>query len=303
MLQIIDLSYNVFSLRKDTRMSKTNVGFIGLGNIGAPMARNLIGDTFDAWMYDVSEKALAELVALGARAATPAEIARNCPLIGICVRDDKDVDSLLYGDEGMLAHVGADTVIAIHSTVTQAGLARWARDAAARGVHVIDAPITRGNGGREPRFVCFLVGGDAAIVERVRPLLDPSAENIIHAGPLGAGMALKLCNNLITNIEYLAVSEAWALAERCGLKIEVLRELGRANNVINDRMYQFLSGRNTVAALGDEALMNQHFGTFGKLAEKDLDAALESARDHGIELPGTRYTRGVIDAVYTNKPY
>ena len=116
-------------------------------------------------------------------------------------------------------------------------------------------------------------------------------------------MALKLCNNLITNVEYLAVSEAWALAERCGLKIEVLRELGKANNVINDRMYAFLSGRNTVAAMGDTALMDQHFGTFGRLAEKDLDAALESARDHGIELPGTRYARAVINAVYTKKPY
>ena len=116
-------------------------------------------------------------------------------------------------------------------------------------------------------------------------------------------MALKLCNNLITNVEYLAVSEAWALAQRCGLKIEVLRELGKANNVINDRMYAFLSGRNTVAAMGDAALMDRHFGTFGRLAEKDLDAALESARDHGIELPGTRYTRAVINAVYTNKPY
>lgn len=284
-------------------MSRTNVGFIGLGNIGQPMAKNLINDAFDAWMYDVSEKALAELVALGARASTPAEIARNCPLIGICVRDDKDVDSLFYGDGGMLAHAAKDTVIAIHSTVTQAGLARWAQDAAARGVHVIDAPITRGNGGMEPRFVCFLVGGEPEIVARARPLLDPSAENIIHAGPLGAGMALKLCNNLITNVEYLAVSEAWALAERCGLKIEVLRELGKANNVINDRMYAFLSGRNTVAAMGDTALMDQHFGTFGRLAEKDLDAALESARDHGIELPGTRYARAVINAVYTKKPY
>ena len=151
--------------------------------------------------------------------------------------------------------------------------------------------------------VVVLVGGEPDIVARVRPLLDPSAENIIHAGPLGAGMALKLCNNLITNVEYLAVSEAWALAERCGLKIEVLRELGKANNVINDRMYQFLSGRNSLAALGDEAMIRQHFGPFGKLAEKDLDAALESARDHGIELPGTTYARGVIDAVYMKKPY
>jgi 3-hydroxyisobutyrate dehydrogenase len=280
-------------------MSRINVGFIVLGNIGQPMAKN------PSAMHSTpgcttSPLALAELVALGARASTPAEIARNCPLIGICVRDDKDVDSLFYGDEGMLAHAAKDTVIAIHSTITQAALTRWAKDGAARGVHVIDAPITRGNGGMEPRFVCFLVGGVPEIVARARPLLDPSAENIIHAGHWGRHGA-KLQQPSPTSV--LAVSEAWALAERCGLKIEVLRELGKANNVINDRMYQFLSGRNTLAALGDEAMMRQHFGPFGKLAEKDLDAALESARDHGIELPGTTYARGVIDAVYMKKPY
>ena len=127
-------------------MSRIDVGFIGLGHMGKPLAKNLIGAAFDTWMYDVYEPALAELVALGARASTPAEIARNCSLIGICVRDDKDVDALLYGEQGMLANAQADAVIAIHSTVTRNALMRWARDAGARGVHLIDAPVTRGNG-------------------------------------------------------------------------------------------------------------------------------------------------------------
>lgn len=284
-------------------MHKTSVGFIGLGDMGKRLAKNLIGDAFDAWMYDVAEAPLAELVALGARASTPVEIARNCSLIGICVRDDKDVESLLYGEDGMLAHARNDAVIAIHSTVTQRGLQRWARDAAARGAHVIDAPVTQGNGGMEPRFVCYMVGGDAAILERCRPMLDTSAENIIHAGPLGTGMALKLCNNLVTNLEFIAMAEATALAESCGLDAEVLRDLGKSNGVINERMYRFASNRNRLSRQLDEATFRQAFGGFGKLAEKDLAAALESARDAGLELPATRYAHGVIEAVYLKKPY
>ena len=122
-------------------MSRTNVGFIGLGNIGQPGAspsmaccRSLTTQRRGGCMI---APCFVRAIALGARASTPAEIARNCPLIGICVRDDKDVDSLFYGDAGMLAHAAKDTVIAIHSTVTQAGLARWAQAVdRSRGWHV-----------------------------------------------------------------------------------------------------------------------------------------------------------------------
>ena len=123
-------------------MSRLPVGFIGLGNMGKPMARNLVCDTLEAWVHDVQQAPVDELVALGAHAGSPAEIARHCRVIGLCVRDDRDVEALLYGEAGMLAQTAPGTVIAIHSTVTQAGLLRWAADAAARGIDLIDAPVT-----------------------------------------------------------------------------------------------------------------------------------------------------------------
>jgi len=284
-------------------MQKTSVGFVGLGDMGKRLAKNLVGDAFDPWMYDVAEAPLAELVALGARAAKPAGIARACGLIGICVRDDKDVESLLYGEHAMLANAREDTIFAIHSTVTQRGLQRWAADAAARGVHVIDAPVTQGSGGMEPKFVCYMVGGDAALLERCRPMLDPSAESIIHAGALGAGMALKLCNNLITYLEFIAMAEALALAQGCGLSAEVLRELGKSNGVINERMYRFATNRSNLSQQLDEATFHKAFGGFATLAVKDLEAALQSANDVGAVLPATRYAQGVIESVFLNKPY
>ena len=99
-------------------MSRLPVGFIGLGNMGKPMARNLVCDTLEAWVHDVQQAPVDELVALGARSATPADIARHCRVIGLCVRDDRDVEALLYGAEGMLALASPGTVIAVHSTVT-----------------------------------------------------------------------------------------------------------------------------------------------------------------------------------------
>jgi 3-hydroxyisobutyrate dehydrogenase-like beta-hydroxyacid dehydrogenase len=282
-------------------MSRLPVGFIGLGNMGKPMARNLVCDTLEAWVYDVQQAPVDELVALGAHAGSPAEIARHCRVIGLCVRDDRDVEALLYGEAGMLAQTAPGSVIAVHSTVTQAGLLRWAADAAARGIDLIDAPVSRGKLGKEPHFLCYMVGGDAAVLERCRPVLETSAESIIHAGPLGAGIALKLCNNLITYLEFIAMSEALAIATRSGLSIDVLAEVGRGNGVINDRMVAFAANREKLQEQLGEAGFAAAFGPFGKLGEKDLDAALETARSLGLHLPATELARSTIHDVFMNR--
>ena len=282
-------------------MSRLPVGFIGLGNMGKPMARNLVCDTLEAWVHDVQQAPVDELVALGARSATPADIARHCRVIGLCVRDDRDVEALLYGAEGMLALASPGTVIAVHSTVTQAGLLRWAKDAAERGVDLIDAPVTRGKLGKEPHFICYMVGGTAEVLERCRPVLETSAESIIHAGPLGAGIALKLCNNMITYLEFIAMSEALAIAERSGLSIEVLADVGRGNGVINERMVAFASNRSKLREQLGEAGFAAAFGPFGKLGEKDLDAALDTARSLELHLPATALARTMIHDVFMNR--
>ncbi len=282
-------------------MSRLPVGFIGLGNMGKPMARNLVCDTLEAWVYDVQQAPVDELVALGAHAGSPAEIARHCRVIGLCVRDDRDVEALLYGEAGMLAQTAPGSVIAVHSTVTQAGLLRWAADAAARGIDLIDAPVSRGKLGKEPHFLCYMVGGDAAVLERCRPVLETSAESIIHAGPLGAGIALKLCNNLITYLEFIAMSEALAIASRSGLSIDVLAEVGRGNGVINERMVAFAANRGKLQEQLGEAGFAAAFGPFGKLGEKDLDAALETARSLGLHLPATELARSTIHDVFMNR--
>ena len=281
---------------------QTNVGYIGLGNIGKPSAKHLLCDPFRAHVYDVVPEAVAELVALGAIAsASPAELARSCTHIGICVRDDAQVEDLLYGDEGLLAHAAAGTIIAVHSTVTQAGIRKWAADAAEQGIHLLDAPITGGAQGAEAGTLCYMVGGAADIVARATPVFETSADKVVHAGPLGTGIVLKLCNNLITYAEFMAMSEATRLAEAGGLSADVLREVGKSNGVINENMHSFISNRNALAAGCTEEQMAEIFGPFGKLGEKDLECALQTAAELGISIPYTERLKGDVYKLFLNK--
>ncbi len=276
-------------------------GFIGLGNIGKPMAKRLAGSDHALTVYDINPAACAELVKLGATvAATPADVARAAEVIGICVRDDADVEAVLLGGQGLLAVAQPGTVIAIHSTVTQATVLAMAEAGRARGVVVIDAPITGGASGAENGTLCYMVGGEAATVETVRPVFMTSAQKIVHAGPLGAGIALKLCNNLMTYAAFTAIHEAAKLAEAGGLSLQVLKEVGQANGVVTPQMLQFIENRNALHKGCSEADFRAIFGGFAALGVKDLQAALASAEQLGISLPATACNAGLIEQVFFN---
>lgn len=281
---------------------RLKVGYIGLGNIGKPSAKHLLCDAFQTHVYDVVQAAVGELVALGAvGCASPAELAQACSHIGVCVRDDTQVESLLYGEGGLLANAAPGTVIAIHSTVTQAALMKWAADAAAVDLQLIDAPITGGAQGAAAGTLCYMVGGDDDTFSRVTPVFETSAAKVVHAGELGTGIVLKLCNNLITYAEFMAMSEATRLAEAAGLSADILREVGESNGVINESMHQFISNRNALAKSCTEQQMDEIFGPFGRLGEKDLDCALASAELLGVELPATQSLRKSVLALFLNK--
>lgn len=280
----------------------SGVGYIGLGNIGKPSAVHLLKGDWKTHVFDVYEPAVRELAELGATAcASPGELAAACQHIGLCVRDDTQVEALLYGDDGLLANAAPGTLIAIHSTISGDGLKRWARDAGEVGVALIDAAITGSATGAEAATLCYMVGGDAADVERATPVFRTSGERIIHAGELGTGMLLKLCNNLMTYAEFLAMSEAARLAEAGGLSVDVLREVGLSNGVVNESMHRFVTNRNALAGSCSSEEMDQYFGVFGRLAEKDLDCALAAAGDLGVDLPSTRRLREIVFQMFMNQ--
>lgn len=279
--------------------AKINVGYVGLGNIGKPSAERLISDDIEAYVFDIYQPAVAELEQKGAKGCpSVAELARKCAHIGICVRDDQQVEELLYGEDGILANAAEETIVAIHSTVTQASLLKWAEEAAEQGIHLLDAPITGGAHRAAQGTLCYMVGGHQALVERCRPVFMTSAEKVVHAGALGAGIALKLCNNFIQYTEFVAMAEATRLAEACGLSVDVLREVGLSNGVVNEQMHMFVSGRNGLARSCSEEDMMQFFGALGSLGRKDLQCALDTAADHGVVLPTAEYVRDRIENVF-----
>jgi 3-hydroxyisobutyrate dehydrogenase len=281
---------------------KTNVGYIGLGNIGKPSAIRLICHSFNAHVYDIYAPAVEELVAAGATGcASIAELARACSHIGICVRDDAQVQDLLHGDDGIFAHASPGTLVAIHSTVTQANLLQWAQQASGIGINLIDAPITGGAHRAADGTLCYMVGGTVEQLELGSPVFKTSAEKIVHAGSVGSGIALKLCNNFIQYTEFVAMVEATRLAEACGLSVDVLRDVGLSNGVVNEQMFMFASGRNAVAKTTSEADMDAYFGAMGRLGRKDLECAISTAADKGVIMPTCEYIRDRIENVFMAK--
>lgn len=279
--------------------AKRNVGYIGLGNIGKPSAERLIGGSLNAHVFDVYQPAVDELVAKGAIAcASVAELSGLCDHIGVCVRDDQQVEELLSGDGGILANAQVGTVVAIHSTVTQANLLKWGAEAAAKNLHLIDAPITGGAHRAADGTLCYMVGGAEDIVARSEPVFATSAEKVVHAGDLGSGIALKLCNNYMQYGEFILMAEATKLADRCGLSADVLREVGLSNGVVNEQMHMFVSGRNGLAAASDAAQMEEFFGAMAKLGRKDMECVVQTAADHKVTLPTAEYVRDLIEDVF-----
>ncbi|MEM1112464.1 MAG: NAD(P)-dependent oxidoreductase [Pseudomonadota bacterium] len=282
--------------------TRIKAGYIGLGNIGKPSAQRLVTDGIEAHVYDVYQPAVNELAAEGAVACgSVAELAAACEHIGICVRDDAQVEELLYGDDGLFAKAAAGTLIAVHSTVKQSSAQRWAAEAAEKGLILLDAPITGGAHRAADGTLCYMVGGAEADVARATPVFETSGEKVVHAGPIGAGIALKLCNNFIQYTEFVAMAEATRLAEACGLSVDVLREVGLSNGVVNEQMHMFVAGRNGLALSCSEEDMEQFFGVMGRLGEKDLDCALDTAEEQGVELPTAKYVRDRILNVFLAK--
>jgi 3-hydroxyisobutyrate dehydrogenase len=275
-----------------------SVGFIGLGNIGKPMAMHWAKGNQPLVVFDVAPQATADLVAAGARAAaTVAELAREAEIIGICVRDDKDVEQVLSGAAGILDNARPNAVVLIHSTVKQESILEWHERGKSKAVHIIDASVTRAT---EPNKFCYMLGGETGLVDRCRPLLTTGGNAVVHAGPVGAAIALKLCNNMMTYASFIAIHEAYKLAQAFGIDPELLHQVSNTNGVITPSMGGFIRARGHIAKQG-EAVLQGAFGPHGALGKKDMAAALQSAKKLEVSLPGAQRTEELIADVFVNR--
>jgi 3-hydroxyisobutyrate dehydrogenase len=275
-------------------------GYIGLGNIGKPMASCWVRAGFETAVYDVVEAPMAELVELGARAApSPRAVGEAAEVIGICVRDDDDVRAVLLGEGGVLSGASDGAVVLIHSTIQPATVVEMSQAGAGHGVRVIDAAITGGDQRAAAGDLAIMVGGDPAALEKARPVLETSAgAGIFHCGELGNGMKTKLCINVVTYLQWLAGYEGLALAKASGLPVEVFEEVGLANGQITPLMARFL----TIHKMPDDARKSEGIQKLVRghtlLAEKDLTWALELARENGLSLPGAEFVSQRMARIY-----
>ena len=274
-------------------------GFIGLGNIGLPMAKRLVAGRLETTVHDVVADRMRELEAAGAHPArTPRELAAASDVIGICVRDDADVRDVVLSADGALAGAAAGSVIAIHSTVLPRTALEVAEAAASRGVGVVDACITGGAAGAAAGTLTIMVGGDAAHVERAAAFFACFARKVVHTGPLGTGCKVKLCNNLMTYLAWIAAYESMLLARAAGLPQETLEEVAGSNGNLSEPMRAFLALHKAPDAARRSDGFQATMRGFVEIAEKDLAATLALARECGVSLPGTALASQIMARVY-----
>lgn len=258
-----------------------SVGFIGLGVMGRPMAENLLSAGASLVVHNRSRPAQDALVAHGAAGAqTPAEVAGRADIIITMLADDDAVRSVVGG--GLLAAARPGSLIVDMSTVSPALSRELAARAAERDVRMLDAPVSGGDVGAREGTLSIMVGGDAADLERARPVLEVLGGSIVHAGPAGAGQVVKACNQVLVAITIAGVSEALVLGSRLGVAPEtILDVLSRglaANRVMDLRRANFL---------------NHAFSPGFKvdLHHKDLDIALAGGGQANVPLPLTAITQ------------
>jgi 2-hydroxy-3-oxopropionate reductase len=203
------------------------VGFIGLGLMGRPMAKNLVKAGYPLVVHSRSRPPVEALAADGARVATsPADVARQATRIITMLPDSPDVEQVLEGPDGVFSAMPRGTVLIDTSSIAPASARRLAAEANARGATMLDAPVSGGEIGAIDGTLSIMVGGDAAAFEAVKPLLDVmgNPDKVIRIGEAGAGQVCKLCNQMAIGGALASVSEAFALARKAGVDPARVRE-------------------------------------------------------------------------------
>jgi 2-hydroxy-3-oxopropionate reductase len=267
--------------------TQPTIGFIGLGIMGRPMARNLLQAGFPLVVYDLLPAATAELTAAGATAAvSPAELARQVEVVLLCLPDSPDVQAAMQGPEGVLAGARPGQVVVDMSTISPVVARALAAAAAAQGVAFLDAPVSGGQVGAVQATLSIMVGGDAAALERAQPVLAALGKTILHIGESGAGQVAKACNQLLIAVTIEAVAEALVLAAKAGVDPAMVRQAllgGYAySRVLEGHGARFLAHDFTP-------------GFRTRLQVKDLNIALDAARAYGTPLPAT----ALVQQLYT----
>jgi len=208
-------------------MTKPKIGFIGLGLMGAPMVENLQNRAFEVVVYGRKQAAIDPILERGnaRQVATARELAASCDIVMLCVTTSEVVESLIYGDDGILAGVKEGSVVIDFGTSIPASTRKIGADLAAKGAGMIDAPLGRSPVHAKEGLLNIMAAGDTATFEKVKPVLNEQGENVFYLGALGAGHTTKLINNFMSMTTACVMSQAFAVADRTGIDRGLLYDI------------------------------------------------------------------------------
>ena len=262
----------------------TQIAFIGLGHMGLPMARNLLNAGHSLSVFDLVASAVDELAAQGARAASSAADAVSAAEVVISMLPaSRHVEGLYLGDAGLLSAIAPGSLVLECSTIAPEAARKVHQAAAARGIALLDAPVSGGTAGAAAGTLTFMVGGDAATLELARPILANMGKNIFHAGPEGAGQVAKVCNNQLLAVHMIGTAEAMALGVANGLDPATLAEIMRQSSGGNWSLEKY----NPWPGVMPNAPASKDYrdGFAAELMTKDLGLAQEAAQATASSTP------------------
>ncbi len=264
------------------------IGFIGLGNMGKPMADNLLKNGFKLKVFDLNQQVLAQMADQGATVAnSPAEATTDVDMVVSMLPAGQHVKSVYLGDgadnQGVFASLNPDTLVADCSTISASDAREVAEVATAKGITFIDAPVSGGTGGATAGTLTFIVGGDEDAFNRAKPVLEAMGKNIFHAGAHGAGQVAKICNNMLLGILMSGTAEALNLGVKNGLDPKVLSDIMLQSSGRNWTLEVYNPYPNVIDSVPSS---NGYGGGFmSKLMLKDMNLAKTTADDTGVQTP------------------
>lgn len=266
-----------------------SIGYIGLGIMGRPMALNLLKAGFELHVWARRPESTQPLQDAGATIhSSLSALAEHCDVIFLNVSDTPDVEALTIDKGGLIEHCTAGTIIVDNSTISPNTTRVIADKLAERGIEMLDAPVSGGDVGAQAGTLSIMVGGKAEVFAKVLPALQACGANIVHIGDHGAGQVCKACNQVLVAQNMAAVGEAMMLAKASGADAAKVREAllgGFAQSRILD--------------IHGQRILDNHFapGFKAELHHKDMNIALNTAHENGIELPGAQLATEHIAAM------
>jgi 2-hydroxy-3-oxopropionate reductase len=263
------------------------IGFIGLGIMGAPMARHLLAAGFPLTVHSRSPGPVEDLVAAGAgRAGSPAEVARASEVVITMLPDTPDVEHVVLGDDGVETSLVSGALLIDMSTIDPGPTRAIAETLASRGVEMLDAPVSGGERGAIDATLSIMVGGSDQAFARATSIFEAMGKNIVHVGPIGAGQVTKACNQLVVAATIEAVAETLALAERSGVDAAKVREA-------------LLGGfaASKILEVHGQRMLDRTFepGFRARLHRKDARIVLAAADASGTPIPSFRVVAAQLD--------